>query len=273
MAGRCLIISEAGVNHYGKIDVALKLADLAKGAGSDIVKYQTYKTEKVVQGTDSSFADLKAVELKHTEWLQLAKHCENIDIEFLTTPGDVDSLKFAVEELGVKRIKIGSDDMTFKPLLKAAKKTKLPVIVSTGMATLNEVSKVVWYLQDAVSLMHCVSLYPALPDQVNLKSMALMRNMFSCKVGYSDHTAKANVILAAAAAGADMLEMHFMQDGESEYPIDAAVSFTAKQLTKLIDDVREVELMMGVYDKKPTPLERAQTSYLRKGTNGLRGSP
>lgn len=275
----CTVILEAGINHGGSLRTAQFMAYDAKAAGANIVKFQTYDTSKLLRLNDPSYKTLQALELSRADWVALAKYCGDIKIEFLTTPGDLDSLKFAVEELGVKRIKIGSDDLTNKPLIEAAYKTGLPLIISTGMATTAEITDAIYDINN-FSLMHCVSLYPCLPEQANLRSIKYLEHTFSCPVGYSDHTAKAKVVLAAVAAGASMIEVHFMLDGSTpwdskgikrEDPIDAPVSFKIGQLHHLIYDIREMELILGVYGKKPVGLELAQAPQLRKGPDGFRG--
>lgn len=263
------IILEAGINHQGKLRIAQEMAFKAKTLGANIVKFQTYDTRKLVRITDPSFAELKALELGQHEWQLLAKYCQDIKIEFLTTPGDVDSLKFAVEYLGVKRIKIGSDDLTNRPLVQAAHDTHLPLIISTGMATPTEITDAIFGI-DGFTLLHCVSLYPCLPEQANLQSISFLKNTYSCRVGYSDHTAKAKVVLAAVAAGAEVIEVHFMLDS-NEKPIDAPVSFTIRQLQELIYNIRETELIMGNYGKQPTSMELMKAPLLRKGPDGFRG--
>lgn len=264
---RCLIIAEAGINHNGMIELAMHLADDAKAAGADIVKFQTYKTEKILHPEDPSFKELQGYELSHADWHRLAFYCDKIGIEFMTTPGDLESLQF-LRLLEVKRIKIGSDDLTNKALVQAAHKTGLPLILSTGMATPAEITEAVKPI-DNFSLLHCVSLYPCLSQQANLRSIRFLQNVYSCPVGYSDHTAQEAVVLAAVAAGAEIIEVHFKLDGT--ITVDDPVSFTTKRLIKLVGDIRETELTLGVYGKQPNSHELAMTKFLRKGEDGLRG--
>lgn len=265
---KCVVIAEAGINHNGSLRIAREMAYAAKSVGADIVKYQTFITSKLLRNDAKGFYALKQCELSKQDWKHLARHCEDIGIEFLTTPGELDSLKFAVEELGVKRIKIGSDDLTYTPLIKAANETGLPLILSTGMATAAEIGQAI-YGVDRLSLMHCVSLYPCRSDQANLRSIPYLIETFSCPVGYSDHTARKNVVLAAVAAGASLIEAHFKV--EKERVIDEEVSFPIEQLRDLIYEIRELELTLGTYGKKPTSLEREMAPQLRKGADGLRG--
>ena len=270
---KCLVIAEAGINHGGKLITAIEMADAAKSVGADIVKYQTYNTHKLLRPNDPAYNELRALELQPHEWVALAKYCEGAKIEFLTTPGDLDSLKFAVEELGVKRIKIGSDDLTNVKLVEAAHDTGLPLILSTGMADVPEIvaaTRFIWQF----ALLHCVSLYPCPVEKANLRSIPYLHDAFKCKVGYSDHTANSKVVLAAVAAGAQIIEVHFMLDPlsvDEPQPIDACVSFALSDLRDMIYQIRETELYMGSYGKVPTSLERTKAPLLRKGSDGLRG--
>lgn len=265
---QCLIIAEAGLNHDGRLDHAKRMVDAAKHAGADIIKFQTYNTAKLLRAYDASFDMLAKLELSPSDWRELARFCEHKEIEFLTTPGEEESLKFAVEELGVKRIKIGSDDLTNRPLLDAADQTGLPLIISTGMATPSEIRDAIYGL-NRISLLHCVSLYPCRPDQANLRSIEYLRNTYRCRVGYSDHTADRVVVEAAVAAGAEIIEVHFKLDGTR--PIDNAVSFDVTELHSLIYNIRELELILGKYGKQPTTQELMQAPHLRKGKDGYRG--
>ena len=265
---KCLIIAEAGINHEGDYTKAMKMAEFAKHGGADIVKFQTCNTAKLLRANHKDFDTLAGLELSRERWKELARFCEAIEIEFLTTPGELDSLKFAVEELGVKRIKIGSDDLTNRPLLDEADQTGLPLIISTGMATPSEIRDAIYGL-NKISLLHCVSLYPCRPDQANLRSIEYLRNTYGCRVGYSDHTACSDVVMAAVAAGAEIIEFHFKLNATK--PIDDPVSFDVTELHRLVYDIRELELILGSYGKKPNTQELAQAPQLRKGADGYRG--
>ncbi len=269
MSRSVTVIAEAGLNHGGQLNTAMAMAESAKKAGADIVKYQTYKTEKLIRPWTADYELLQKLELSPPEWIMLANYCCDIGIEFMTTPGDLDSLKFAVEELGVKRIKIGSDDLTYRPLVEAAHKTGLPLILSTGMATVAEITDTVFHI-DNFSLMHCVSQYPCPPYVVNLRSIEFLQNTFACPVGYSDHTADPRVVVGAVFAGAELIEMHFKRT-PWEKTIDDAVSFSFKQMREVIDDIREAELLLGEYGKYMAPGEEEMALKVRKSTDGLRG--
>jgi len=169
------VVCEAGLNHDGKLDNAKKLVDAAKFANANIVKFQTYDPTKLMRLTDPDYVLLAELDLGRPNFVQLAKHCESVGIEFMTTPGEVDSLKFAVEELGVKRIKLGSDDLTNTRLQWAVRQTGLPKIQSTGMGTLQEIWDAVCALgSENLTLLHCISRYPCHPHQANLRAMDTM---------------------------------------------------------------------------------------------------
>ncbi len=264
---RVEVIAEAGVGHSGNLDVALKMVDAAKAAGADIVKFQTYCPEEAINEKHKDFAFLKSLALTHIDFVNLAKHCASVGIEFLSTPGDVSSLKFLVEEIGVKRIKIGSDDLTYMPLIKAASETKLPLIVSTGMATLTEIWQTVPFIKGRNStLLHCVSSYPCAIDDANLLAIPNLEAEFGFRVGYSDHCQGNLACVAAVAMGASMIEKHFeLRDHKGP---DHDVSVNEFMLAKMITCIRQVELMLGTGIKEPCEAEKAMIPLVRKREDG-----
>jgi len=225
----CFIIAEAGVNHNGDVEIACKLVDAAAEAGADAVKFQTFRAEKLVtmtapkavyqkQTTDvseSQFEMLRRLELSEQAHVQLCRYCEQKGLLFLSTPFDPDSADF-LQELGVKVFKIPSGEITNPRFLAHVADKGLPMIVSTGMSTLEEVRQAVETIekqqnQDYV-LLHCVSNYPAQPVDVNLRAMATLTSTFQCPVGYSDHTSGVEIAVAAVALGACLVEKHFTLD-------------------------------------------------------------
>lgn len=270
----CCIIGEAGLNHRGKVEYALKLADAARSCGADVVKFQTYNPDQLVHRNDTDFDLLSSLVLPPRDFGLLARHCQSIGIEFMSTPGDVDSLHFLVEELGVKRIKIGSDDLTNTKLLHSARYTLLPIILSTGMATMPEVWEAVHKLggPNDVTLLHCVSSYPCRFEDANLKAITTLREAFSelgVPVGYSDHTVSQNSMIAATALGAEMLEAHIML-WDDQFVVDQAVSWTPGAFTAMINSVRVTETLLGHGRKEPCEAEMEQIVKLRKGADGRR---
>lgn len=264
------VVAEAGVNHSGDVNIALKMIDAAKLAGANVIKFQTYCPEAAINENHKDFGFLKSLALTHIDFVKLAKHCERTGIEFLSTPGDVGSLKFLVGECGVKRIKIGSDDLTYDPLLDAAREARLPVILSTGMATIPEIARAAELVgrPDAatITLLHCVSSYPCSPSDANLAAIATLRNEFYDNVGYSDHCEGILACIAAAAMGVVMIEKHF--ELASHKGPDSCVSVSQWGLAKMITRVREVETMLGTGIKAPCEAEKRLIPMVRKRADG-----
>lgn len=267
------ICAEAGVNHCGSEQLAHELIDAAKESGADIVKFQTFSVDKLLRTNDPEYSVLSKLALPRKDFITLARYAEAIGIEFMSTPGDVDSLRFLVKEVGVKRIKIGSDDLTYRPLVEAAFATKLPIILSTGMATRHEVTETIYDCGrgNHVTLLHCVSSYPTEPEDANLLAMKYMIEQFDrFKVGYSDHTKGYIACIAAAAMGAVMIEKHIALD--DQYCVDESVSLWPDQFEAMVRDIRLVEKMLGHGRKEPCEAEKANIAKFRKGKDGLRGS-
>lgn len=243
------LMAEAGVNHGGKLDVAYKLADAAKYAGADAVKFQSFSSKKL--WGDSRIAHL---ELRFAELEKLYAHCNDIGIEFACTPFGVEELTFLRPLL--KRIKIASGCITRKPLLENAAATGLPVILSTGMSTETEIIEAVLKFKlDLVTLLHCTSAYPCRLEDVNLRAMEGLREiLYGGPVGYSDHTSGITVSIAAVAMGAVMIEKHLTLDRNAEGP-DHASSITPKELKALRMAIVEVEAAMGDGIKRVLPCE------------------
>jgi N,N'-diacetyllegionaminate synthase len=264
------IIAEAGVTHGGSLKAAAKLADIALQAGATAVKFQTFDPTALLRENDPSMPLLASLALPRKDFVALALYCDHIGIEFLSTPGDVDSLHFLVEECGVRRIKIGSDDLTFEPLVQSAYKTGLPVILSTGMATLDEVRKALpkTPVQD-LTILHCVSQYPCPVTEINLKAMDTLAETFGWPVGYSDHTDHMAACFAAVAKGATIIEKHFCPDGYKGP--DDCVSINPDGLHELVVGVRTIEAMLGNGIKAPTKEELKSIPILRKDKQGFRG--
>jgi N,N'-diacetyllegionaminate synthase len=273
------IISEAGLNHGGVLKRALQLVDVAKQAGADIVKFQTFDCAHLLRRNDPDRETLAPLQLTHGEFVQLVKHCDDSDIEFLSTPGDLDSLKFLTEEIGVQRIKIGSDDLTNTALLKQAASTNLPIILSTGMATVIEINTAVKEIYDSrphlrtglcVTLLHCVSLYPCPIAKANLGAISHLQRLFGVPVGSSDHTKMALACCMAVTLGARMVEAHLMLRN-NDPAIDALVSYDPGGFGGLCKAIRAVEELMGDGQKAPSKEELVAAVKYRKGSDGFRG--
>lgn len=267
------IIAEAGVNHNGQLDLALKLCDAAKEAGVDCVKFQTWQTEKIVtrkaekatyqsentnDAEESQFDMLKKLELSYKDFRLVQEHCNKIGIDFLSTPDEEYSLAFLMNELHLPLIKIGSGEVTNIPYLRQMASYHKPIILSTGMATLAQVAMAYDTLIAAgapsVSLLHCTTNYPCPKNEVNLRAMQTMKEAFKCPVGYSDHTMGTEIPIAAVAMGAEIIEKHFTLDRNMEGP-DHKASLEPHELKYMVDCIRNIEVALGDGIKRPNPSE------------------
>lgn len=267
------IIAEAGVNHNGQLDLALKLCDAAKEAGVDCVKFQTWQTEKIVtrkaekatyqsentnNAEESQFDMLKKLELSYEDFRLVQEHCNKIGIDFLSTPDEEYSLAFLMNELHLPLIKIGSGEVTNIPYLRQMASYHKPIILSTGMATLAQVAMAYDTLIAAgaptVSLLHCTTNYPCPKNEVNLRAMQTMKEAFKCPVGYSDHTMGTEIPIAAVAMGAEIIEKHFTLDRNMDGP-DHKASLEPYELKYMVDCIRNIEVALGDGIKRPNPSE------------------
>src|SRR5690606_14032638 len=235
---RVLIIAEAGVNHNGSLENAFKLIDAAVDAGVDYVKFQTFKSEALVSkgakkaeyqiqntanASDSQLDMLKKLELSHEQHEQLIEYCNKKGIQFFSTAFDLDSLKY-LKEIGLNLVKIPSGEITNLPYLRKAAQLFSKVIISTGMATLEEIKDAVQVFlnegitKENISILHCNTEYPTPFSDVNLKAMLHIQKEFGTEIGYSDHTLGIEVPIAAVALGAKLIEKHFTLDKTMEGP-------------------------------------------------------
>jgi N,N'-diacetyllegionaminate synthase len=272
-----IVVAECGLNHHGNLDVAKKLAVGAKSAGADIVKFQTYVPDQLMRKDDPDWQLLSSLALSLFDTVRLARFCEEIGIEFMTTVEELTSLKFVVEEIGVKRIKLGSGDLTNSRLQFAVRQTGLPKIQSTGMGTLSEVQDAAAALgADNLTFLHCVSCYPCKMEQANLlairslKMLPVVKN-HAIQVGYSDHTGMSSVVACAAAMGARMIEAHIMLTRNDVTPVDADVSYDLVSFRHMVTMVRNVEKMQGSGTVTPNEKELELMPKFRKGSDGKRG--
>lgn len=274
------IIAEAGVNHNGKLDLALKLCDAAKDAGVDAVKFQTWKTENIVTAQarqaayqtentgkeESQYDMLKNLELSYDHFRTIQNYCKKIGIDFLSTPDEEESLEFLVS-LGLPFIKVGSGEVTNIPYLRKIGACKMPVILSTGMSNIGHVATAYDTLLQAgakqVSLLHCTTNYPCPMDEVNLKAMLTLRDAFKCHIGYSDHTMGTEVPVAAVALGAEIIEKHFTLDRTMEGP-DHKASLEPAELKLMVHQIRNIEAALGDGIKRPNKSEAENAKVVQK---------
>lgn len=274
------VIAEAGVNHNGNMDNAIKMVEEARKAGADAIKFQTFISENLVtkhaekaeyqkETTDkqeSQYQMLKKLELKRENYSQLKKECERQGIDFLSTPFDLDSID-VLEALGVSAFKIPSGEITNYPYLVKIAKTKKKVYLSTGMSTLEEVQEAVNVLRrngtKDIVVLHCNTQYPTPLRDANLKAIHTLENYFRTDVGYSDHTLGIEVAVAAVAMGASVIEKHFTLDRNMEGP-DHKASVEPNELAQMISYIRNVELAMGDGVKEPTKSESENIAIARK---------
>lgn len=274
------IIAEAGVNHNGDLELAKKMIKVAKESGADAIKFQTFQAEKLVTGyskkaeyqekssgnAESQLEMLRKLQLSQNEFVELKQYCKVVGIEFLSTPFDLESIDF-LYQLGIGQWKIPSGEITNLPYLIKVAKTQLPVILSTGMATLKEVAEAVDVLKKngsrEIALLHCTTEYPAPYDEINLKAMLTMQQEFSLPIGYSDHSMGIEIPIAAVAMGATIIEKHFTLDRMMEGP-DHKASLEPEELNKMIQAIRNVEAAFGDGVKKPSESESKNIEIVRK---------
>lgn len=285
---RCFIIAEAGVNHNGDDDLALRLVDIAADAGADAVKFQTFRAEKLVQegaataeyqvrqtGETDQFALLKRLEMSQELHHRLIARCAARGIEFMSTPFDPEAADFLVG-LGMSRIKIPSGELTNLPFLAHLASLGRPLILSTGMGDMAEVEAAVAVIRAAVerttptapladrlSILHCTSNYPAAAEDVNLLAMRSIADRTGLPVGYSDHTSGGAVSIAAVALGASTIEKHFTLDRNLPGP-DHKASLEPAELAMMIADIRNVERAFGDGIKRPRPAELPVRALVRR---------
>lgn len=272
MNRRTLVIAEAGVNHNGNIELAKKLCLAAKDAGADVVKFQTWITEKIITknvkqadyqaentGIDQSQFDmLKTLELSYDEFREIKEYCDKINIQFASTADEQEGLDFLVE-LGIPFIKVGSGDIGNISFLRYIGSKKMPVILSTGMSTLEDVEVSIKALKEGgaeqISLLHCTTNYPCPYDSVNLRAMDTLKDKFGTKVGYSDHTVGIEIPVAAVARGAEIIEKHLTLDKHMDGP-DHLASTEPAEFKRMVDAIRNVEKGLGTGIKEPTNAEK-----------------
>lgn len=291
---RTFIIAEAGVNHNGDPLLALELVDTAARCGADAVKFQTFSADKLVApgaekaeyqkretGHGNQHAMLKALEISESLHRELVVRCAQVGIEFMSTPFDEDAVDFLLS-LGMKRIKVPSGEITNEPFLAFLAAKGVPLIISTGMANMDEIQRAVSIIEstrtvagfaeplaDMLTILHCTSNYPAACGDVNLRAMQSIGRDTGIPVGYSDHTLGLAVSTAAVALGAVVIEKHFTLDRSMAGP-DHKASLSPEELTTLIQQIRDVEMALGSSIKQPTASELPVRALVRRSVTVTR---
>lgn len=279
---KTIIIAEAGVNHNGKINLALKLVDLAAKSKADYIKFQSYSTSDLVQRKlglakyqkknlryiTSQYKLLKRLELSESDHLKILKRCKLKKIKFLSSPFDIKSIQL-LKKLNMNLFKIPSGEITNIPYLKKIGSLKKKIILSTGMATINEIKKAIKILISSgtkkknITILHCTTEYPAKIQNLNLLSIPFIKKKFNIDVGYSDHSLGLNASFTAVALGAKVIEKHFTLNKDLNGP-DHKASLSPNELKYLVSGIRDVEKSMGLKIKKPSKIELENSKFVRK---------
>lgn len=275
----CFIIAEAGVNHNGDINLAFKLCDAAKEAGANAVKFQIFDADKLVtknakkadyqnkndKSSDTQYQMLKKLALSNEDFRKISNYCDKIGIKFMATAFDEDSIDF-LHSLGVNVIKIPSGEITNLPYLIKISKLWDNIILSTGMATIDEIKDAYDVLSKygaMVTVLHCTTEYPAPFETVNLNAMKTLGKTLGINYGYSDHTKGIEVPIAAVALGATIIEKHFTLDKNMDGP-DHKASIEPDELKLMVDSIRNVETALGQSNKIVNDCEMKNRLVARK---------
>ena len=276
------IIAEAGVNHNGDLELAKQMVDIASESGVDAIKFQTFKTEKLVSkyaqkaeyqskttdSNESQFGMIRKLELDVDSHKILMNYCQEKEIMFLSTPFDHESIEL-LDELGIEIFKIPSGEITNLPYLRHIGGLKKKVVLSTGMADIGEIEDALDVLiesgtsKENIIVLHANTEYPTPMEDVNLKAMVTIGNTFDIPYGYSDHTLGIEVDIAAVALGAVCIEKHFTLDRDMEGP-DHKASLEPNELRAMVKAIRNIEIALGSSIKKPSPSEQKNMKVARK---------
>lgn len=284
MAQHVLIIAEAGVNHNGSLEIAKKLVDKAVEAGVDIIKFQTFKAEKLVSKSakqaeyqkknigsaadDSQYNMLKKLELSEQDHQELVDYCKKKGIQFWSTAFDLDSIEY-LHTLNLGLWKIPSGEITNYPYIRKIAQYHEPVILSTGMCEMEDISAAMNVLCEngvdspQITILHCNTEYPTPYEDVNLLAMQQIKEYFQVEVGYSDHTKGIEVPIAAVALGASVIEKHFTLDRNMEGP-DHKASLEPDELKAMVSAIRNIEKALGTGKKNISESERKNMAIARK---------
>ncbi len=281
MRDKTIIIAEAGVNHNGDLALAKQMIDIAENAGADYVKFQTFIAEDLASSTakkasyqientkneDSQYSMLKQLELPYESHFELIEYCRTKNVKFLSTAFELKSIDFLKDKIDF--FKIPSGEITNLPYLEKVAKLGLPVVMSTGMANMQEVKDAYSVLtnnginKDDLTILHCNTEYPTPMEDVNLLAMNSIARELGVKIGYSDHTLGIEIPIAAVAMGASVIEKHFTIDRTMTGP-DHAASLEPEELKEMISSIRNIESALGNGVKTPSKSEEKNIPIARK---------
>ena len=266
------VIAEGGLNHNGDINIAKKLIDSAKECGANAIKFQTYKTENFVRETNQYFDVFKNAELNFEQFEELKNYSKNIGLTFFSTPFDIESAEF-LNQLEIPCFKIASSDLTNLPLITKIAKMQKPMIISSGLSTMNEINDAVncclFEGNNQIALLHCVANYPAQPNEVNMNVINTLKKTFDFPVGYSDNGESSLVDIVAVSMGANIIEKHFTLDKKMSGP-DHGFSIDPNGLKSLISQIHEIDQMKGDGIKIPQFSEIKNRLTIRKSITAKR---
>jgi len=268
------VVAEVGINHGGNLELALSHIHSAKRAGADAVKFQLFKAESLVSRREmpEAYEFFRKLALNYDEIRLLFSEAQTVGIEFFATPFDLEAVQF-LDSLPVKRFKVASGDIDNLPLLRSIAERKKPILISTGMSTLEDISLAITEICRIhpcdITLLHCVSLYPTSYEEANLSRIRALKEKFGVKVGYSDHTVGINCALAAVALGAEIIEKHFAIDKSVAVP-DIACSADEEELRKLKELAEEVSASLGSGETAPSEKEAKAIETARRSLYALR---
>lgn len=263
----CCIVAEIGLNHNGDSGLARTILEQAALAGADAVKLQTINAEELYGPSHPRFDICRRLQLTENDYKSLARRAEELKVIFFSTPFDERSADF-LDDLGVPLFKIGSGDLTHHALLRHVARKGKPIVVSTGMASMDQIDRARQVILDAgneqVILLHCVSIYPAPVEKANVRAVQTLRRTFNTLVGLSDHTLSAAPAVAAVALGACMIEKHFtvsraLPEGDNDISLEPA------ELKRLVQDIRDVEASLGTGCRTVLPEEEPLIPKVRRG--------
>jgi N-acetylneuraminate synthase/N,N'-diacetyllegionaminate synthase len=266
-------IAEAGINHNGSLKMALEMVGTAKRSGADAIKFQTFKADEFCNPKAELYQTFKQCELKIEDWKTIKRVCDQLNLTFLSTPQNYSDLEILLK-LGVKAIKVGSDDLTNLPLLKRYAETRLPIIVGCGMSYQDEIDKAVLTIRGdetdyPIILLHCTSLYPTMPDEVNMKKMDKIRKAYpNIILGYSDHTIGNVAAVLGVGFGGRVFETHFTMSNTIPGP-DQKFSKNPTALKSWIDAIQRADKMMGHAGLKPTKNEENMRKIARRSVTAV----